>query len=592
MKKIIILILLFYVSSSIIAQNQDSKYFIKHYDWNRTDYVSDIYAKDDSTYFLTIVSRNLNEPWYNIGIIVNNDGAITKSNNYQYDTLSLVAGMISPLKNNFILSGAVLELNGNALYNHYSFVDNMGNILHKSIADTTDYYSFIRGFLPNNNGYLVNGVHIDKVANIWSPRIITMNQDFEVTSITTYFDYKLNSHFTDIKPVPNEEGFFYVYGTKGWSLGSGDLMLLKMDNTGNRLWEETYNLDEITGENGQLGGEDLAGQMLITQDGGFLLMAAAKLALGHRGYFLKLNNEREIEWTNDDRLFNKAGPTDAYELLDGSIICTGVYFWNGYDLETDMTRSDIDIQIAKIDNKGATLWQRTYGDLAHTDTGFGMVLTNNRLDGKDGFILVGRANKDFGEADAYLVKTNCMGLLTEPKTSFSAEQDPDQALTYHFTNQSQYVYPDSIDGGHFLWDFGDGTTSEELHPSHSYANKGESRIVTLTAIVCSDTSRFDIKVITGEEIVGIEGVDGLPAFSFKMYPNPVSNGQVRIDYDLPKEGLLQLYDLQGKLMVNCQLLMVNDWVELDLGDLESGMYLYRLVSYGRTLKSGKLVVED
>ncbi|MBL0248693.1 MAG: hypothetical protein IPQ28_14205 [Sphingobacteriales bacterium] len=46
-------------------------------------------------------------------------------------------------------------------------------------------------------------------------------------------------------------------------------------------------------------------------------------------------------------------------------------------------------------------------------------------------------------------------MLTEPKAEFVHVLA--SGYTYTFTNKSQYVYPDSIDGGHFIWDFGDGT---------------------------------------------------------------------------------------------------------------------------------------
>ncbi len=567
---------------------QTSKYFINTYNWNRTDYFADIYVKPDSTYFLSGTTVNPPDVWYTQSTIINNRGEILYNTDYKYDTLNNANGMINPIGENFILSPYTRNLERTDVHGHFLVVDSIGNIIQSDIVDTIGYDSFFWHFLPTSDkGYLINGVYIYSEGEVSGrfPYFIKINQNFEPQTDTIFGDYSSNSYYTDVQPVPNEEDYFYAFGTKEWHLGSGDVALAKIDQYGNRIWEKVIDIDDILPHDDFIAGEDQSTKMIQTLDGGFLL--AVKTWSGYQAVydgmvFLKLNSDREIEWVNEDELFYEEVLGDMYQLSDSTFICAGSYVHEGTIFNTD-------VQILKLDRNGNLLWERKYGDDFYPDQAYAMAITNNRMDGKDGFIMAGRAYLEGGPADALFIKTNCLGLLTEPQTSFSAEQDAENSLTYHFTNHSQYVYPDSIDGGHFLWDFGDGTTSEELHPSHTFAEKGESYIVTLTAVVCSDSSIMDIKIIAGEEIVGIEEVEGLPAFSFKLYPNLVSDGQLRVEYDLPKEGLLQLYDLQGKLMVNYQLLMVNDWVELDLGDFAEGMYLYRLVSDERTLKSGKVL---
>ena len=78
-----------------------------------------------------------------------------------------------------------------------------------------------------------------------------------------------------------------------------------------------------------------------------------------------------------------------------------------------------------------------------------------------------------------------MGLLTEPIANYSYTNPEGNTLA--FQNLSQYTYPDSIDGGHYLWDFGDGFNSNEQNPTHTYAQAG-IYLAKLTAIVCQDTS--------------------------------------------------------------------------------------------------------
>ena len=96
---------------------------------------------------------------------------------------------------------------------------------------------------------------------------------------------------------------------------------------------------------------------------------------------------------------------------------------------------------------------------------------------------------------AYFLKTNCMGLLTQPQASFYTVPLPNTNDLVFFST-SQYVYSDSIDGGHYLWHFGDGTTSIELNPTHQYTQDGVYTI-TLTAVVCNDTSLMQQTVCVG-----------------------------------------------------------------------------------------------
>tara|TARA_B100001109_G_scaffold255883_1_gene262144 strand:- start:3162 stop:4130 length:969 start_codon:yes stop_codon:yes gene_type:complete len=76
---------------------------------------------------------------------------------------------------------------------------------------------------------------------------------------------------------------------------------------------------------------------------------------------------------------------------------------------------------------------------------------------------------------------------------------------------------------------------------------------------------------------------------FGVYPNP-SNGQVHLE--LPKAGKqayhFQLYDLNGRLVFEAS---VKQSRQLQLGDLPSGMYHYRLMSNGVPQKIGKVIIQ-
>ena len=52
-----------------------------------------------------------------------------------------------------------------------------------------------------------------------------------------------------------------------------------------------------------------------------------------------------------------------------------------------------------------------------------------------------------------------------PSISFDAIQDEGNFLTYHFENNS-------LNAATYMWEFGDGNTSTEESPTHTYADAG------------------------------------------------------------------------------------------------------------------------
>ena len=150
-------------------------------------------------------------------------------------------------------------------------------------------------------------------------------------------------------------------------------------------------------------------------------------------------------------------------------------------------------------------------------------------------------------------------------------------------NLSQHVYPDSIDGGHYIWDFGDGSpTVNDKNPQHIYQENGNYTI-TLTAIVCQDTSVHTMPVnVLG---VGVEELDNNEAI-LQISPNPAHN-KIRIQHQ--KSGILQLYNPQGKMLLQ-QHLNETGQQTIDITHLPVGVYVYEFLVDGRAVENGKLVV--
>ena len=178
-----------------------------------------------------------------------------------------------------------------------------------------------------------------------------------------------------------------------------------------------------------------------------------------------------------------------------------------------------------------------------------------------------------------------MGLVTLPEAAFSYVPQGDGSVAFY--NQSQFVYPDSIDGGHYLWHFGDGSTSTERNPSHTYP-QGGSYTVTLTAVVCNDTSVYAQEVST---VVGIHAI-GANNLVLQLIPNPATEKatlQLTSPQNLPNTKI-EVFNITGAKVyaTTTNLQAGSNNVQLNLANFEKGLYIINLTNGATTLQT-KLV---
>ena len=165
-------------------------------------------------------------------------------------------------------------------------------------------------------------------------------------------------------------------------------------------------------------------------------------------------------------------------------------------------------QLVKFSNMGDILWIKQFPDLNPKDDYY---LQDIEPTPDGGYILAGF---NYSQQYAWLVKIdslgqtcsymgcdsigtlNCVGQISKPVANFTTQIN-EQAL--YLQNKSLYVYPDSLNGGHYIWDFGDGTppfiTQDPSPFTHYYTNPGYYNL-TLMATVCGDTSTKQQTIVT------------------------------------------------------------------------------------------------
>ncbi len=145
-----------------------------------------------------------------------------------------------------------------------------------------------------------------------------------------------------------------------------------------------------------------------------------------------------------------------------------------------------------------------------------------------------------------------------PEAAFAAEAAADSA-TFRFLNNSQHA-------ASYHWDFGDGNTSEEASPSHTYADSG-SYVVTLIASrhCMNDTVK---SLVHAAAAVGIATPEA--CFSWSIYPNPASQ---QATLHTTQAGTVGLYNMQGRLCRTFRLQEGDN--KLELTGLAPQVYLLR-----------------
>ncbi len=137
----------------------------------------------------------------------------------------------------------------------------------------------------------------------------------------------------------------------------------------------------------------------------------------------------------------------------------------------------------------------------------------------------------------------------------------------------------------YLWDFGDGSTSVEEEPTHTYESGNSYDIVLVATNQCGADTISRNLIVTS-----LEDTDG--DFGFSLSPNP-NHGEFIIDAENNQvtDMNLKIWDFLGRQVYH------ENWsatkhlnTKVDIQTLPKGLYHYRFYA-GRKLRNGKFVVE-
>jgi PKD repeat protein len=121
------------------------------------------------------------------------------------------------------------------------------------------------------------------------------------------------------------------------------------------------------------------------------------------------------------------------------------------------------------------------------------------------------------------------------------------------------------------WDFGDGSTSDEKHPEHTYAANG-LYTVSLTASNWCSTETF-----TQQVQIGSVSTQEPSASVFSIAPNP-ANGSFVLQLKQHDQAQVRLSDLNGRLLLDQP---ASNGARIDLSAFGKGVFVLQVMADGK-----------
>lgn len=239
--------------------------------------------------------------------------------------------------------------------------------------------------------------------------------------------------------------------------GIQDKWILKLDASGNILWEKSFGFS----------GSDQAFSVIATSDNGLMMVGFLDItASGGEGndfanatqhgvgefWAHKLDSNGNLVWrryfggTNNDRAY------DVIETPDNGYIIAGAAESEDFDITNP--KGSYDFWIIKVDNSGNLIWQKSYGG-SEIDIAYAITRTN---DGN--YVVVGDVrstdgdvSNNLGNADLWVIEINGNGDLIWEKTYGGTGFDT-----------ARGVYP-AQDGGFFV---AGSTRSNDINITNAY----------------------------------------------------------------------------------------------------------------------------
>jgi len=277
--------------------------------------------------------------------------------------------------------------------------------------------------------------------------------------------------------VSTSDGGFVVAGfTSSKGAGGHDVWILKLDASGNLLWDKTFGGSKY----------DLAYSIVSTPDGGYAVagFTESKGAGSWDAWVLKLDASGNLLW---DKTFGGNERDEFHSVVstfDGGIVVAGTTYSKG--------GGGFDVWVLKLDSRGDLLWATRFGG-SEVD-----VATSLNFTPGGGYAVAGiTKSKGEGDYDIWLLNLDARGNLLWDKTFGGKNQDWATSILL------------TLDGGYAVAGY---TKSKGAGESDIWAVKlkGKESIVVAADKVLPKISIYQPQVVRGmrktnEKVISVRG---------------------------------------------------------------------------------------
>ncbi len=436
--------------------------------------------------------------------------------------------------------------------------------------------------------------------------------------------------------IPDGQGNFYIIGATNSDDGdisfdpypdSWDFWIIKIDTTGNIIWEKVYG-----GSSG-----DVLWTATLTSDGGVIACGWTASDDGdvstyyglYDGWLIKVNSQGEKEW-------DFTIGTDGYDVCQaiiqtndgGYLVGCASAIWDVGNITCDPFNEYAEAVLVKLDSNLNIEWNQCYGGSDNDGV-------TALIEVSDGYVFGGYAGSNdgdisgwHGEGDIWIVKVDYNGDIVWQKCLGGS--DSEFISTLALTDEGDILIPGytrSVDGdvtgnhtiseyehdiwlvkisseGDLLWEhcFG-GIWDEQVN--FGFIKKTDSNFVIAGQtdygpsfdVACTphggnydkDFWVFEVK----DTLVGMQD-ERVVEKKFKVYPNPAKDYIVfefdvrSLEFEVGANNLLRITNTFGQQIA---LLQVNSEKTVwDTRNIQNGIYFYS-VENDKNVYSGKLVIQ-
>jgi hypothetical protein len=492
---------------------------------------------------------------------------------------------IIPIDGGYFLVGSTESSNGDIKYNHGSWdawllkIDSNGNILwEKTFGGSDGDGCGIIIPTPKNHYYLLCASGSSDGDISYDP--YPGSNDIWVVKIDStgniIWDKMIGSGMIDAveSATLTNDGGVSVFGWTGSqngdvsvNYGMYDMWLVKLNSDGDIMWDKSYGTDDF----------DYGHVIISTSDGGFLIGGASTIGSGGNltcepfnlnaeAILLKLDSHGNIQWQNCYGGSGHDGIKGLLELEEGYAF-VGYGSSNDGDLTSSGWHGEADIWVAKLDLYGNIIWQKCFGG-SSLESALNIFKTEN-----NGFAIWGSTRSKNGDV-----------------TNNHSISDYDYDLWYFKIDSTGELLSQSCygGGGNDFLETGVLKKDDNNYVIAAYTDYGPSYDVACTPHGGNgdeDWWVFEIKDTT----VNVQ--ENVPALAtLTAYPNPAKD-YVCFEYTAQQnpEADIMIFNIMGIQISNPVLYNSGSKIIWDSRQVPPGVYFYTWSANGFT-GSGKIVI--